>query len=266
MELSLGSAAVCLLGGLAAGTIGGLLGLGGGTILVPVLFVLFLWQNVALELCMHLAIATSLSTVIFTALASTWQHHRHGTVTWSLLPSLIPGILVGGLLGGQLAELLPGLALRRLFGCYLMLVALGMLRQSRQAPREGSLPGPAGRTLAGIIIGTLSTLMGIGGGIMMIPFLLRSGMHMRRALSTAAATGVPIAIAGATGMVLAGWRHPDLPPGSLGYVHLYTVTWLIPACITGALAGARLAHRTPVLWLQRIFAGIMIIAGIKMIY
>lgn len=266
MELSLSAAAAYLLGGLAAGTIGGLLGLGGGTILVPVLFVLFLWQQVAPELCMHLAIATSLGTVIFTALASTWQHHRHGTVTWPLLPSLVPGILVGGLLGGQLAELLPGLALQRLFGCYLVLVALHMLLRNRQTPREGSLPGPAGRTLASIVIGALSTLMGIAGGIMVIPFLLRCGMHMRRAISTAAATGVPIAIAGTSGMVLAGWRNPDLPPGSLGYVHLHTVIWLIPACVTGALVGARLAHRTPVLWLQRIFAAIMILAGIKMIY
>ena len=265
MESLLTPAVAYLLTGLVAGMLGGLLGLGGGTILVPVLFVLFLWQGMPPELCMHLAVATSLGTVIFTALASTWQHHCHGTVAWTLLPLLVPGFLAGGLLGGQVADLLPGLMLRRLFGCYLVLVALHMMR-NYQATGKGNLPGPGGCTLAGGVIGALSTLMGIAGGIMVIPFLLRGGMQMRRAISTAAAAGVPIAMAGTAGMVLAGWQHPRLPHGSLGYVHLHTVAWLIPACIIGALIGARLAHRLPVPWLRRIFAVIMMLAGLRMLY
>ncbi len=238
-----------------------MLGLGGGTVLVPVLYLVFLWQGVSPGLQMPLALATSLGAVLFTAISSTWQHQRHGTVEWRVLAALVPGILLGGLLGGQVVDALPGIVLRRLFGIYLVLVALHML--------WGWLPA-GGRSragsLAGVVIGTLATIMGVAGGIMVVPYLLWCGLELRRAISTAAAVGIPVAAAGAAGLVLSGWGHPELPPGSLGYVHLYTVLYLLPGCLLGAALGAWLTHRTPVPWLRRIFAVTMALIGLWMLY
>ena len=238
-----------------------MLGLGGGTVLVPVLYLVFLWQGVSPELRMPLALATSLGAVLFTALSSTWQHQRHGTVQWQVLSVLVPGILLGGLLGGQVVDVLPGIVLRRLFGCYLVLVALHMLWRRLPAGGQGRVS-----PLAGVVIGALATIMGVAGGVMVVPWLLWCGLELRRAISTAAAVGIPVAAAGTAGLVLSGWGHPELPPGSLGYVHLYTVLYLLPGCFIGAAFGAWLAHRTPVPWLRRGFAVTMALIGLWMLY
>lgn len=253
-----------LLTGLAGGVLAGLVGIGGGIVIVPALYFLFAWQGFADQHLMQLAVATSLATIIVTAISATRAHHRRGAVMWPSVFMLTPGLLIGAAAGGILARGMASDGLRVLFGFFEIAVALQLAFAARPPAGRG-LPGRLGMTLGGGVIGSLSALFGIGGGTLTVPFLLWCNVAIHRAVATAAACGLPIALAGSLTFVIAGWRLPDLPPGSLGYVYWPAALVIVLASYMAAPLGARLAHALPVVTLKRLFAVLLALIGLRMI-
>ncbi|WP_297528788.1 sulfite exporter TauE/SafE family protein [Thiohalobacter sp.] len=249
--------------GALAGLLAGLFGLGGGIVIVPALTALFGMQQLAPAYSTHLAVATSLATILVTGVASVRAHHRRGAVDWALVRRLLAGILLGGLAGAFLAAALPTLTLRRLFGAFEILVALQLLafRPGRALWR---LPGRAGMTLAGGVIGAVSSVLGIGGGTLTVPFLVWSGLPMVRAVAAAAACGLPIALGGSVGFLLASRDVGNLPPGTLGFVYLPAWAGICLASVLTAPIGARWAHRWPTGRLKSLFALVLCLIGLRM--
>lgn len=251
--------------GAAAGLVAGLLGVGGGLIIVPVLATQFHAQGFGADKLMHLAVGTSLATIVLTSISSVRAHHRHGAVDWSIFHQLTPGILLGALAGAALADLLASDSLRRIFGVFELAVA-AQLAFGRPPAAHRTLPGRLALGSAGTVIGSVSAIVGIGGGTLTVPFLAWCNVPLRRAVATSAACGLPIAVAGATGYVLMGWGEEDLPAGATGYVYWPAFAGIVLASVLAAPLGARLAHRLPVDVLRRVFAVFLVALGIKMLW
>jgi uncharacterized membrane protein YfcA len=253
-----------LLGGIA-GILAGLLGVGGGLVIVPVLAWLFHRAGMAPELLIHLAIGTSLATIVFTSLSSVWAHQRRGAVLWQPFWRLSPGIVLGAALGAALADKLPGDVLRLIFGLFELAVSLQMGLNLRPAAHR-DLPGKWGMGAAGFVIGLVSAVVGIGGGTMSVPFLQWCNVPMRQAVATSAACGLPIALAGALGFVMSGWYTLGLPAWSSGYLYWPAFMGIVAASVLSAPLGARLAHMLPTAVLKRFFALFLAFLGLRMLW
>lgn len=253
-----------LMIGAAAGLMAGLLGVGGGLVIVPALAWLFAGQGFAGENLMHFAVGTSLAAIIPTSVSSLLAHHRRGSVLWPAVRGMAPGIVPGALAGAWLAQQVssPGLAL--FFGVFEILVAIQLLAGRQPGPRR-VLPGSAGLGIAGAVIGVVSALLGIGGATLSAPFLLWNRVDIRLAVGTAATLGLPIALAGATGFALAGQAAASPTGWSSGYVYWPAVAGIALVSVPMAPLGARLAHRLPRRQLQRIFAFLLAVIGMKMV-
>ncbi len=252
------------LGGIFAGLVGGLLGLGGGIIVVPLLHILFNLQQFPASSLMQVAVTTSLATVIVTSLAATRVHHNKGAVLWPLVASLAPGIVIGAGLGALLADALSSDVLRIAFGLFEILVAIQIALDFK--PRASvSLPAAPGLALSGSGIGFLSTLLGIGGGTLTVPYLLFCRVAVHNAVAVSSACGLPIAVAGMTAMIISGLDNPQLPVHSVGYLYWPGALIIITMTIFFAPMGARLAHRLPVLTLKRCFSVVLFLVGLKML-
>lgn len=251
--------------GLVVGFVAGLLGVGGGLIIVPVLIVLLHAQGLAAGMEPQLALGTSLASILFTSLSSVRAHHRHGAVEWPLVRRIAPGILIGTLAGALLAAQVSAFVLKLFFVLFLFYAAAQMWFEFRPAPHRG-LPGRAGTTLAGGVIGAVSSWVGIGGGTLSVPFMLWHNVPLHRAIATSAAIGFPIAVAGAIGYVLGGRSVEGLPPGSLGFVYLPALAGIVVGSVLTAPLGARTAHRLPVRPLKRIFALLLVTLALRMVW
>jgi uncharacterized membrane protein YfcA len=251
--------------GLVVGFVAGLLGVGGGLIIVPVLIMLLHAQALAVGLEPQLALGTSLASILFTSLASVRAHHRHGAVEWPLVRRIAPGILAGTLVGALLAAQVSAFVLKLFFVVFLFYAALQMWLDFKPAPHRG-LPGRAGTTLAGGVIGAVSSWVGIGGGTLSVPFMLWHNVPLHRAIATSAAIGFPIAIAGAAGYVLGGWGVSGLPAGSLGFVYLPALAGIVLGSVLTAPLGAGTAHRLPVRPLKRVFALLLVALALRMVW
>jgi uncharacterized protein len=251
--------------GAFAGLIAGLFGVGGGLVIVPVLVFVFSTLQLAPSHLVHLAIGTSLATIVFTSLSSVYAHHRHGAVQWPLFLRLLPGMATGALLGAKLAHWLPTGSLRAIFGIFELLVAAHLAFGGKPSLHR-NLPGLAGLSGVAILIGAISALVGIGGGTMTVPFLVWCQVEMRQAIATSAACGLPIALAGAAGFILSAWQMPDLPPWSTGYIYWPAALAIVSVSIFFAPLGARLAHRLPATQLKRLFALFLTGLGIYMLF
>ncbi len=249
--------------GLLAGFVAGLLGVGGGLIIVPALIWLFDAQGVPPAIQPHLALGTSLASIMFTSLSSVRAHHRHGAVDWSTLKLIAPGIVFGTLTGAWLASLVPARPLKIFFVAFLFFAALQMALNFRPKPSR-ALPGRLGMFCAGSLIGAVSSWVGIGGGTLSVPFQAWCNVSLHRAIGTSAAIGFPIAAAGAVGYLFGGWQHPALPPGSLGFLSLPALGGIALGSILTAPWGAKTAHALPVAKLKRIFALLLLILAIRM--
>ena len=249
--------------GLASGFVAGLLGVGGGLVLVPILVWLFALQGFDPAHTMLLALATSLAVISFTAISSVRAHHAHGAVNWVMVRRITPGIIGGTLLGAWLADRLPGQFLHYFFVAFLFYAATQMLLNFKPAPHR-ELPGSTGLTLAGSIIGVVSSWVGIGGGTLSVPFMLWCNSKLHQAIATSAAIGLPIAMAGTLGYIASGWNVMTLPTYSAGYVYLPALAAVASTSILTAPLGARMAHRLPVAILKRIFSILLYALGIKM--
>ena len=250
--------------GAAAGILAGLLGIGGALLTIPLLSWLFAAEQLPDVHILHLALGTSLASILFTSLASLRAHHWRGVVHWPLVRGLTVGILAGSLLGSTLAARLSGQFLKGFFVAFLGFVALQMLLDMRPKASR-SLPGRAGLLGAGTLIGGLSGLVGIGGGSLSVPFLVWCNLPIHHAIGTSAAIGFPIALAGTIGYILNGLATVGLPPGSLGFVYLPALAGVTLASICTAPLGARLAHRLPVKRLKRTFAFFLLLVATKLL-
>lgn len=261
----MGTLALIVASGAAAGFAAGLFGIGGGLLIVPALALAFAHRLGAAPI-MHLAVATSLAVIAPTAAASTWAHHRRGAVLWRDVARLGPAIAAGVVLGVSIAEHLPTQALARCFGAYALLVAVQLALRLRPTPRAASRVSPLPvASLAGLCIGTLSALIGVGGGTMITPYLLRRGRPMHNAVATSAACGLPVALIGSGAYMLAGWDNPALPPWTSGYVYWPAFALMTIAATALAPVGARQAHRLPETVLKRLFAALLAVIGVKML-
>ena len=252
--------------GLFAGLLAGMLGIGGGLVLVPALAMMFSAQGLfPASDVLHMALGTSMSSIIFTAAASLRAHNSHGAVLWKVVATITPGILLGTLAGTLLAARIPTRPLAIFFALFVCLVALQMGMNLKPRPTR-QLPGPWGIGGVGIGIGTLSSLVAIGGGALTVPFLTWCNVRIQQAIGTSAAVGLPIALGGTAGYIFNGWHAAGLPAGSLGYVYLPAVAVLVAGSMVTAPLGARLAHRLPVATLKRIFAGLLVLLAGKMLW
>jgi uncharacterized membrane protein YfcA len=251
--------------GAVAGLLAGLLGVGGGLVIVPALAALYTLRGFPAASLMHFAIGTSLATIVPTSCASLISHHRRGGVHWAAVRALAPGVALGALGGAWLAGSITSPGLRLLFGGFELLVALQLLI-GRQPAAHDALPGAAGLGLAGGVIGGVSALLGIGGGTLTVPFLLWYRLDIRRAVGTAAACGLPIALAGAAGFALGGTGTVDAPAGmTTGYIYWPAVAGIALTSILAAPHGAKLAHYLPRSVLGRIFALALVVVGLRML-
>lgn len=255
---------VYLLLGAFVGVVAGLLGVGGGLIIVPVLILLFQSYGFNAGIITHLAVGTSLATIVLTSISSVRAHHLHGAVLWPVFWRLTPGIVFGTLLGALLASAMSAAVLKNFFGFFELGVALQMGLELRPNAAR-MLPGRAGMALAGGVIGVFSALVGIGGGSLTVPFLVWCNVTAQRAVATSSACGLPIAIAGSVGFMLTGWQNPQLPVNSSGFVYWPAFMGIILTSIMTAPLGARLAHRLPARTLKKVFAVFLAILGIRML-
>lgn len=253
-----------LLLGLVAGFVAGLLGVGGGLIIVPILIWMFDAQGVASGIQPHLALGTSLASILFTSLASVRAHHSHGAVDWSVVKRITPGIVLGTLLGAWLASFTPARPLKIFFVIFLFYAALQMALNFKPAPSR-MLPGPFGMLGAGGLIGAVSSWVGIGGGTLSVPFQVWCNVPFHRAVGTSAAIGFPIAFAGLIGYIIGGWNHTELPPYSMGFISLPALAGIAAGSILTAPLGARTAHTLPVARLKQVFAMLLFLLAIRML-
>jgi len=251
--------------GAIAGFFAGLFGVGGGLILVPVLLLLFDAQHFPTEHVMHLALGTSMATILFTSLASLRKHHQHGAVNWRVVRNITPGILLGTGIGALVASFIPTRGLGIFFTLFVYFAAAQILLGVRpHAARQ--LPGAIGMTLIGMVTGWLSSLVSIGGGTIVVPFLIWCNVSLRNAIGTAAAIGFPVAVGGTIGYVVTGMNINFLPAHSLGFVYLPAVFWVALVSIITAPLGAKATHQMKTEVLRKLFALLLLALATKLLF
>lgn len=253
-----------LIGG-TAGFFAGLFGIGAGILMVPALHEMFLSRQWSADVALRLALGTSMASIIFSSISSLRAHHRHGAVLWTVVISITPGILVGTLGGSLLASAMPTRALVLFFVAFLIFIAIQMALDLRPQARR-KLPGRAWLTAVGTAIGMVMSLIAGGGGMLSVPYLIWCNVDLKKAIGTAAAIGLPIAVSGTLGYMIAGWNNRDLPDWSIGYVYLPALLAIMAASSLTAPLGANMAHRLPARPLKRAFAALLLLLAARMIF
>lgn len=253
-----------LILGAVAGLLSGLFGIGGGIVLVPALLWSFHQQGFGNGPVVLMAIATSLATIILTSLSSIRAHHKLGAIVWPIVFKLAPTILLGSILGSLIADRLPNQLLKNIFAVYLLLVALQMAMQYKPSPATFK-PAQSILLMAGAVIGTVSAVLGIGGGTLSVPFLLKYQLPMRNAVAVSGACGFPIALAGTVSYALLGYDSAYLPAGSFGYIYVPAFIAIIASSMVCAPIGAKLANQLPTRKLKSGFALFLLLVGLKLV-
>lgn len=256
---------VSILLGMVSGLLAGLFGIGGGLVIVPVLVILFTAQGFPTDLVMLMAVATSLAVIILTAIASVLAHHRLGSVVWAKVFRLSPGIMVGAAVGAVVAKHISADTLRYILVIFLLYVAIQMALQVKPKP-DHVKQSRALDFLVANIIGLLSSIVGIGGGTLTVPYLVSGQMLMRNAVAVASACGLPIAVAGTVSYALLGWNVLHLPEWSLGYVYLPVFFGTGLSSIATAPIGAKLAYKLPAVKLKRYFSLLLFVMAAKLMW
>lgn len=250
-----------LLLGSFVGVMAGLLGIGGGLIVVPALLFLLPQAGIDPAICMNIALATSLSTIIVTSGSSALNHLKLGNVDIFVIKWLMPGVVVGGFIGANIAEWIPTEYLPKVFGVIVLFLALQMLLSIKNAT-ERNMPTSAKMIGYGAGIGVISSLAGIGGGSLSVPFLNRHGVEMRKAVGSSSVCGCVIAISGMLGFILHGYSAENLPAYSMGYVYLPALAAIASTSMLTTRIGAKMATSLPTAALKKIFAlFLMFVAG-----
>lgn len=249
--------------GALAGFAAGLFGVGGGTIIVPLLFIVFTQMDYNPDVIMHLALGTSLATIIVTSISSLKAHHKKGSVLWPVFKNLTPPMAIGCFFGAAIAGWISGLHLQIIVGIFLIWVAYTMFMGAKKKinPTQ-SLPPKAQQVAAGSMIGIASAIFGIGGGSITVPYLTRYGVVMQKAVGTSAACGLPIAIAGALGFMIFGMQSEVKIPNTIGFVHIYAFLGISMMSFFTAKLGVKVAHALSPAMLKKCFASLLIVVGI----
>lgn len=251
--------------GLLAGFLAGYLGIGGGLILVPALSWLFVRDPATAAFAVHLAVATSLATMLLTSLSSIRSHHRRRAVLWPVVLSLAPGLAIGAVGGAMLAVKVSTETLATVFGVYAVLAGIQLI-SGKEMVGEKPLPGPLMSNLTGTVIGAISSLVGIGGGSMTVPWLLWHGRGARQSIATAAACGYPIALAGTATFILLGNINAEgSRAGVGGFVHLPALAGVVVFSVLAAPLGVAAVHKSPPGLVRRIFGVFLLLVALKMI-
>ncbi|MFH1043653.1 MAG: sulfite exporter TauE/SafE family protein [Pseudomonadota bacterium] len=260
MEWWLGFAAI----GAVVGFFAGLLGIGGGAIMVPLLVMLLEAQGLPKAQVLHLAVGSGMASILFISLSSMRAHAVRGAVRWDLALALTPGILIGGLLGSSLTVWISTQVFAALFTVVVFFAATNILVDRKPKPSR-QLPGALGSMMVGLVISFVSSLAALGGAFLTIPFALYCNVPMLQAIGTSAIIGFPIALAGSIGFIAAGWGQSGLPPHSIGYVYLPAVLGITLASVLTAPLGAAAAHRLPTKRLKQVFALLLYGMAAKML-
>ncbi|MDO8904070.1 sulfite exporter TauE/SafE family protein [Hydrogenophaga sp.] len=262
----IGLALALLATGLVAGTLAGLLGVGGGIVIVPVLYHLFTLLGIDESVRMHVAVGTSLATIIPTSIMSSRAHRKKGSLDMALIKRLMPSVVVGVIAGSIASRYLSGGVLTAVFATVALVVALNMAFKKEGFTVGNGLPGPAGTALLGGGIGGISTLMGIGGGTLSVPILNALRVPMHTAVGTGAMLGMVISFPGALAFLFNGLDVPLRPPLSIGYVNLLGMALIVPATMLTTGFGAKLAHSIDARRLRQVFAAFLALTSLRMFY
>lgn len=252
--------------GAVAGTLAGLLGVGGGIVIVPVLFNLLPVLGVRPELVMHIAVATSLATIIPTSLMSARSHHLRGSLDWELFKGWGVPLFIGVLLGTLIGAHAKGVGLTILFASIALLVAARMAFQRENAVLAQNPPVGAVRAVVGLLVGGISVLMGIGAGTLCVPIMSACNIPIRRAVGTAAALGFVISLPGSIGFMVSGLGVEGLPAGNIGYTNLLGFALIVPMTLLMAPVGAKIAHSISPAMLQKAFAFFLFATSLRMFW
>lgn len=258
---------ILLVLGLCTGFAAGLLGIGGGMIMVPLLTIIFSARGFPVAHVVHMAIATSLAIIFFTSMASVYAHHKRGAILWPVALLLIPGVIIGSWVGPVIAAHLNTRYLAALFGVFVIFSAIKMLKKKKAAAgSSASLPKAPGMTAAGFGIGTLSGLVGAGGGFITVPFLGWRGVPIHNAVATSAVMGFPIALSGTLSNIYQGLGIHGLPTGSVGFIYLPALVCVAAASVLSAPWGAKTAHTMNVKQLRSTFAYLLLVLALYMFW
>jgi uncharacterized membrane protein YfcA len=261
------SLALALMGaGAVAGLLAGIFGIGGGAVMVPVLYQFLGTLGVEDEVRMHLSVGTSLAVIVPTSLRSYFSHKSRDAVDQELLKNYLVSVPIGVVLGSLAVSYISADGLKAVFAAIAFVVALKMMFGKESWRLAEDLPGAAGRGAAGVVIGLLSSLMGIGGGVLNNTFMTLYNRPIHQAVATSSGVGVLISIPGTLGFIWAGWGKEALPDFSFGFVNLLAVALIIPITIYTAPLGVKIAHSLPKSVLSRAFGVFLIIVAIRFIY
>jgi uncharacterized protein len=264
-ELALLVAALAAAG-VATGFLAGLLGIGGGAILVPVLYEVLGAAGVDPAIRMHVSIGTSLAVILPTSLRSFLLHKAKGAVDMSVVTSMAPGIVLGVIGGAMIAKFASRSGLQWVWVVSATLMSLRLFLARDDWRLGNTLPGLAVRTVYGAVVGVLSALMSVGGAVYIVMFMTLYGRSMHQAVATSSGFGMLIALPGVLGMAWAGWGVPTLPPLSIGYVSLLGAALIIPTSLLAAPFGVRLAHGISRRALELAFAMLLLAVAIRFLY
>lgn len=261
LEIFLASLFLGTLVGISAG----LFGIGGGVLSVPFLSWLLAAHQFNPQQIMIIAVATSLATALFTSASSARTHYYLGNIAWHRVYRLSPSLLLGAMTGAMLAEYISASMLRNLFIAYLLYTSLRLaLAQNittRQTQKHAWLDYSVG-----LLIGSISAMLGIGGGTMTVPYLAHNGLEIKNAVATSSTCALPITLSAAVSYVFLGWHDNALPIGSFGYVYMPAFFGIVLTSMLTAPIGAKLAHRLPAPRLKRYFSGVLLLIAVKMIW
>jgi len=250
--------------GAIAGILAGLLGIGGGLVIVPMLIYIMNIQGVPVEILMHMALGTSMASIMFTSVSSFMAHHKRGAVRWEVVYRIVMGIFTGTFIGSCFAAAMSTEFLKGFFCLFLYVIATQML-MNKKPEASRNLPGTLGMFATGNVIGGISSLVGIGGGTMSVPFMVWCNIPLHHAIGTSAAIGLPIAVAGTIGYIVNGLGIDSLPAYSIGYINMPALIGIACLSVVTAPLGVRLAHSLPVDKLKKIFALLLYLVGTKML-
>jgi len=250
--------------GVLVGFLAGLLGVGGGGVMVPILTALFLAQGIAIDQVVHIALATSMASIILTSLSSMRAHHSRGAVRWDIVRLMAPGVILGTFSATFLAALSSATGLAIFFTLFMGYTALQMFLNKQPKP-SSAIRSNSELFVAGGGIGAISAVVSIGGGSLTVPYLSWRNINIKTAIGTSAAMGIPISIAGTLGYIVNGWNSSSDLGYSLGFVYLPAVGLISMMSILFAPIGAKLAHKLPVTVIKKIFAMLLLVLAVKML-